>query len=111
MVAHLAARSCGDIEVTGSNPTIRWETFGLNLQTRSSRISRIPPKVGPDQPVVYTKKNQIIWDATSTGMFTVRSAWELIRTRSVSFQYHSFCWHKYLPSKISVFLWRMLHKA
>src|SRR2546430_10655829 len=60
MVAQLAARSCGDLEVTGSNPTIRWETFGLNPQTRSSRISRIPPKVGPDQPVVYTKKREII---------------------------------------------------
>src|SRR5438270_10162004 len=58
MVAQLAARSCGDFEVTGSNPTIRWETFGLNPQTRSSRISRFPPKVGPDQPVVYTKKNR-----------------------------------------------------
>src|SRR3954468_15772760 len=34
----------------------RWETFGLNPQTRSSRISRIPPKVGLNQPVVYTEK-------------------------------------------------------
>src|SRR3954470_14114472 len=58
MLAQLAARSCSDLEVTGSNPTIRWETFGLNPQTRSSRISRIPPKVGPDQPVVYTKKKK-----------------------------------------------------
>ena len=46
VVAQLAARSYGDLEVTDSNHTIRWETFGLNLQTRSSRISRIPPKVG-----------------------------------------------------------------
>src|SRR5436189_5884343 len=61
MVAQLAARSCGDLEVTGSNPTIRWETFGFNPQTRSSRISRIPPKVGLDQPVVYTKKKKIIF--------------------------------------------------
>src|SRR3954471_5553566 len=60
MVAQLAARSCGDLEVMGSSPTIRWETFGLNPQTRSSRISRIPPKVDPDQPVVYTKKKKNI---------------------------------------------------
>src|SRR3954465_13932666 len=59
MVAQLAARSCGDLEVMGSDPTIHWETFGLNPQTRSSRISRIPPKVGPDQPVVYTKKKKL----------------------------------------------------
>src|SRR5436189_4881503 len=43
----LVARSFGDLVVTGSNPTIRWN-FGLNPQTRSSRISRIPPKVSPD---------------------------------------------------------------
>src|SRR3954466_13422517 len=39
MVAQLAARSCGDLVVTGSNPIIRWETFGLNPQTRSSSVS------------------------------------------------------------------------
>ena len=31
IVAQLAA---GDLEVTGSNPTTRWETFGLNPQIR-----------------------------------------------------------------------------
>ncbi|XP_042032220.1 probable LRR receptor-like serine/threonine-protein kinase At3g47570 [Salvia splendens] len=39
----LAARS---YEVTGSNLATRWQTFGLNPQTRSNMISRIPPKAG-----------------------------------------------------------------
>ncbi|XP_042006213.1 uncharacterized protein LOC121754991 [Salvia splendens] len=37
----LAVRSCSDLEVTDSNPATRWETFGLNLQTWPSKISRI----------------------------------------------------------------------
>ena len=48
VVAQLAAQSCGDLEITGSNPIIRWETFGLNPQARSSRISPISPKTGSE---------------------------------------------------------------
>ena len=54
-----SARSSGNLEVTDSNPATRWETFGLNPQAWSSRISRIPPKDEFGTPVVKPKKREL----------------------------------------------------
>lgn len=48
-------------------------------------------------------EDRIVWKATTNGTFTLHSAWELIRTRGISFQYTKFCWHNILPVKISIF--------
>src|SRR4051812_10959296 len=55
--------------------------------------------------------DKIVWSATENGNFSLTSAWELVRTRSISFNFSKFCWHKYIPLKISIFLWCLLHKT
>src|SRR4051812_25688505 len=84
MIAQLAAWSCDDFEVMGSNPTIRWATFGLNPHTRSSRISRISSKMGPDQPVVYTKKKYYFLEVLHTWPLIIYQASQLIETLQCS---------------------------
>lgn len=55
--------------------------------------------------------DRVVWTATESGNFKLTSAWELTRTRNISVYFNKFCWNKFLPIKISIFLWRLLHKT
>ncbi|XP_059290815.1 uncharacterized protein LOC132044343 [Lycium ferocissimum] len=47
------------------------------------------------------------WIHTSSGKFTVKSAWEKLRQRQQRSQVYENFWLKGLPYKISMFLWRV----
>ncbi|XP_059283713.1 uncharacterized protein LOC132037237 [Lycium ferocissimum] len=47
------------------------------------------------------------WIHTSSGKFTVKSAWERLRQRKQRSQVYKNFWLKGLPYKISMFLWRV----
>ncbi|XP_060177821.1 uncharacterized protein LOC132607756 [Lycium barbarum] len=47
------------------------------------------------------------WMMTSTGEFSVASAWEMLRQKSHSSDIYKDMWIKGLPFKISFFLWRL----
>ncbi|XP_070045237.1 uncharacterized protein [Nicotiana tomentosiformis] len=47
------------------------------------------------------------WMPTSSGKFTVNSAWQILRLRAAPNQEYKQMWTKGLPFKISFFLWRL----
>lgn len=52
-----------------------------------------------------------IWSPSYAGNFTLFSAWQLIRKKNPCSFIARSCWFKYLPSKISIFLWKLRHNA
>lgn len=50
-----------------------------------------------------------IWDLSPSGMFSFSSAWNLIRQRKPSSFISKHYWHKIVPAKISIFLWKHLN--
>lgn len=54
--------------------------------------------------------NEIIWKPSSSGSFTFKTAYNLFRpTRCVTLS-STHIWSKKIPKKISVFMWRLLHR-
>lgn len=57
------------------------------------------------------KEDVPIWMPSSSGKFSVNSAWRECRSSRPHSIIYSYCWSKYIPKKISVFLWRALHNG
>ncbi|XP_060200867.1 uncharacterized protein LOC132629156 [Lycium barbarum] len=61
---------------------------------------------------IYIEKLHGVWDRpwwmpTSTGKFTVNSAWEILRHKGQELNDCKYLWIKGIPFKISFFLWRL----
>ncbi|XP_058068768.1 uncharacterized protein LOC131218105 [Magnolia sinica] len=52
-----------------------------------------------------------IWTPSASGRFKVGSAWELLRTPGVIYRWYRWVWHPHIPPKISLFCWKIIHKA
>lgn len=61
--------------------------------------------------ILNLNADRIIWTANPSGKFSLSSAWEKIRGRATQFYFGKFYWHKHYPTMISIFLWKLLHKA
>ncbi|XP_060183463.1 uncharacterized protein LOC132613456 [Lycium barbarum] len=53
------------------------------------------------------EKDKSWWMASTTGDFTVGSAWNMLRRKAQTADNFSKLWHKGVPFKISFFLWRL----
>lgn len=53
---------------------------------------------------ITLSKDLSIWSLTSPGSFSLSSAWELVRKRSLTFVIAKNCWNKYMPPKICLYL-------
>lgn len=51
------------------------------------------------------------WDLTYSGIFSLKSAWELIRKKGFTTLVSRKCWQKQILQKISIFLWKMLNNC
>lgn len=56
-------------------------------------------------------EDRCVWVLTHSGNFTLKSAWELIRQKESNTHLSKSCWHKNVPSKISIFVWKLIHNA
>lgn len=54
-------------------------------------------------------EDQPIWTPESSGKYTSKSAWQLVRKKKVITLSSSMTWHKKIPFKISFFMIRALH--
>ncbi|KAL0291526.1 UNVERIFIED_CONTAM: hypothetical protein Sangu_2533400 [Sesamum angustifolium] len=57
-------------------------------------------------PITASQGDKIVWTGSSTGDFSMKSAWEAIRQASPWRQLLANIWHRSLRPTISVFLWR-----
>ena len=53
----------------------------------------------------------LIWTKHDSGNFNTKSAWDCIRVRGSSMGWHSWVWHKSLPLKISIAMWKAWNMA
>ncbi|XP_042969042.1 uncharacterized protein LOC122301720 [Carya illinoinensis] len=56
-------------------------------------------------------KDVLVWTQSEEGLFSVQSAWQCIRVRGNSFEWHSWIWHNSLPLKMSIIFWKVWHRA
>lgn len=47
------------------------------------------------------------WMGETSGRFTVKSTWEIIRKKQEQSKIYNYVWPKGLPVKISFFMWRV----
>lgn len=56
-------------------------------------------------------EDKLCWSKTSSGNFTIKSAWKVIRQIGLHNFTYKYVWHPHRPLKISVFVWKLLHNA
>lgn len=47
------------------------------------------------------------WSRSSNGSFSLSVAWQLVRKAHPTLSSSSFIWHRHLPKKVSIFMWRL----
>lgn len=62
---------------------------------------------GIKPPQIDNVTNKAWWMGESTGKFTMKSAWESIRTKNNKREVYKQLWIKGLPFKINFFLWKV----
>lgn len=55
--------------------------------------------------------DQLFWTGTYSGLFSFCSAWEMVRRKKLGTFLSKNIWHPTLPLKISVFMWKLMHKG
>lgn len=50
-----------------------------------------------------------IWKPASNGVFTTKSAWEILRHKNPTAVTLDKCWHDRVPVTIYIFWWKILH--
>lgn len=53
----------------------------------------------------------IIWLPSTSGIFSTSSAWKEWKGSHNESRISSLCWHAHIPTKISVFMWRAIHRG
>ncbi|WMV50078.1 hypothetical protein MTR67_043463 [Solanum verrucosum] len=56
----------------------------------------------------HTSSDQAVWKFNSIGLFTVSSAWDIIREKRTKTKINSYTWNHYIPFKCSFLLWRTI---
>lgn len=64
-----------------------------------------------DNITLNEEPDRIIWTINQHGDFSTSSFWELYRTRHNKFKWSMYCWNKFIPPRIGVFLWRLSRNA
>ncbi|XP_042944697.1 uncharacterized protein LOC122278582 [Carya illinoinensis] len=55
--------------------------------------------------------NVLVWMKKDSGCFSTKLAWDCIRIRGSTMNWHSWMWHSQLPLKVSVSMWKAWHHA
>ncbi|KAH9750081.1 zf-RVT domain-containing protein [Citrus sinensis] len=60
-------------------------------------------------PISSEEPDLIRWDLSPDGTFHLQTAWELVRCTRPRDEVYSIIWQRHIPSRVSFFLWRLLH--
>nr|XP_027101056.1 uncharacterized protein LOC113720378 [Coffea arabica] len=61
-----------------------------------------------DVPFDVSQKDRLVWLPSTSGLFTVKSAWEMLRQRRCPSLVDSLLWQPALPAKMSFLAWRLV---
>ncbi|KAG2411216.1 hypothetical protein I3760_Q020700 [Carya illinoinensis] len=81
-----------------------WDTIALEELVGEEKIneilmSNLNQKVGSDV---------FVWKPTTNGKFSIASAWEVIRIKGMRRSWMDWVWHKLLPTRVSLCMWKAL---
>lgn len=56
-----------------------------------------------------SKKDSMVWSPSADGLFSVSTAWEIVRKKRNISLVSGLIWNAIAPIKLSFFVWRLLH--
>ncbi|XP_071926511.1 uncharacterized protein [Coffea arabica] len=94
-------------------PALSFKDFIVNGKWSTHLLSRVLPLDLLPSVLLHSvprggRADEFIWSLTSSGKFTLASAFEEVRQTHSSSFVHSQIWHRRIPSKISFFMLRLL---
>lgn len=61
------------------------------------------------KPVTINSNDKSWWTANSSGLLTVKSAYQIMRKRRHKVEYYGALWRNKLPHKVNFCLWKVIH--
>lgn len=54
--------------------------------------------------------DKFLWERNPLGLFTTRSAWDLVRGKGAILEVSKWIWHHQIPKKISICMWKAYYR-
>lgn len=98
-----------DIEV--EDPNIRLKELVANDRWEVERLQRLMGRQVAHEVIeligsLKNLKDILVWLPEKSENFSTKSAWEAVRVRRPIFEWAKWVWHKLLPKKIAICMWR-----
>lgn len=61
--------------------------------------------------VLANAMDELIWVGDSTSKLMVKSVYEFYRTKEITVQWQGKIWQSYIPPRISIFIWKLVHNS
>uniref|UniRef100_A0A3Q7FCH5 Reverse transcriptase zinc-binding domain-containing protein n=1 Tax=Solanum lycopersicum TaxID=4081 RepID=A0A3Q7FCH5_SOLLC len=94
-----------------TQPPVDADNFNLNQENAeftTEKKSSFKRQVSRSSSGKGTRYRKAIWTPADNGIFSINSAWEIIRKKKSKDIINNSVWHKQLPFKIAFFIWRAL---
>ncbi|XP_027184038.1 uncharacterized protein LOC113782345 [Coffea eugenioides] len=101
---------CDKVEIFGTHSVAnfvdqgRWNISMLRHWLPPAIVSSI---LGISPPVSQ-RPDEMVWDLTESGVFSIASAYQLVRQPAIRSAFSAAIWHTLLPSKVSFFMLRLV---
>ncbi|KAG6673010.1 hypothetical protein I3842_16G088800 [Carya illinoinensis] len=79
-----------------------WDVERIQQLVGSQKTMEVVGTVG----VLRDERDVLLWLPEKNGLFTSSSACEIVRSKMPNFEWASWVWHKWLPKKISLCMWK-----
>ncbi|KAF8389248.1 hypothetical protein HHK36_025941 [Tetracentron sinense] len=79
-----------------------WDVENLQMLLGLNKAEEVIERVG----YLRSSSDILLWLPEKNGCFTTKSAWDAIRFRAPNFEWAKWVWHKWLPKKIAICMWK-----
>ncbi|XP_015161418.1 uncharacterized protein, partial [Solanum tuberosum] len=82
--------------------------WNVDKLIRSAPQSHLHTILSKQIQLQQTSTDQAVWSLNSNGLFTVSTAWDIIREKRTKTKINSYTWNRHIPFKCSFLLWRTI---
>ncbi|XP_015166827.1 uncharacterized protein [Solanum tuberosum] len=83
----------------------QWNVDKLNQFAPQNQLHKI---LSTQLQLQHTSSDQAVWNLNANGLFTISSAWDIIREKRTKTKSNSYTWNRNIPFKCSFLLWRTI---
>ncbi|XP_049348974.1 uncharacterized protein LOC125813528 [Solanum verrucosum] len=83
----------------------QWNVDKLNQFAPQNHLHKI---LSTTLQLQHTSSDQAVWNLNANGLFTISSAWDIIREKRTKTKFNSYTWNRNIPFKCSFLLWRTI---